>query len=373
MSEDKIAKFYILLIDLFKYPLLFGLLYLYSLLVLSQFPWTESIAQTLTDYFLVAIITIWTGFIDYLPNLVFIFVIAVLTRYVIRFFKYLMTALEDGLIGFPGFDLEWAKPTFQILRFLLIASAVTLAIPYLPGSSSPAVQGMSIFFGILVSLGSTAVAANVVSGLALTYTRAFKIGDRVKIADTEGDVIEKTFLVTQIRTPKNMVVTIPNGMVLGNQIINYSAIEEDDGLILFTTVTLGYDVAWEKVHEVLIGAACATHGVLHQPSPFVLQKGLEDFYVSYELNVYTDQPSRMARIYSDLHQNIQNFCHQNGIEILSPHYAAVRDGNELTVPTQYKPEHYQPPGIRIEGWPLSSKSVMPPVTGNDPSSNGEPP
>ncbi|MCM1981848.1 mechanosensitive ion channel family protein [Lyngbya confervoides] len=347
LSEDQIVQVCMFLVNGIKLPILLGLLYLYLLSVLSLFPWTQDAARVLIHYILTALQTIWNSMVDYLPNLVFIVVICVLSLYVVRFCRFFMSAVERGLIGFPGFDREWSKPTFQILRFLIIAVAVTLSIPYLPGSSSPAVQGMSIFFGILVSLGSTAVAANVVAGLALTYTRAFKIGDRVEIAETVGDVIEKTFLVTQIRTPKNMVVTIPNSRVLGDQIVNYSAHEQGEGLILHTPITLGYDVPWTLVHKVLIEAAIATPGVLHDPKPFVLQKGLEDFYVSYELNAHTREPTRMTKIYSELHQNIQDRCNEHGIEILSPHYGAMRDGNEVTIPETYRAQSYQAPGFRI--------------------------
>ena len=357
LSEEQIAQGAIFLVNLLKLFTVLGLLYVYLLVVLSLFPWTQAFAQNLILYVFIAFQTIWQGFLDYLPNLAFIIIITLITFYFLRFIHFICGALENGLIGFPGFDQEWARPTYQILRFLIIAAGITLSIPYLPGSSSPAVQGMSIFFGILVSLGSTAVAANVVAGLALTYTRAFKIGDRVKIADTVGDVMEKTFLVTQLRTPKNMVVTIPNGMVLSDQIINYSANEHDQGLILHTQVTLGYDVPWEKVHRVLIQAALDTPGVLNDPSPFVLQKGLEDFYVAYELNAYTLKPTQMSRIYSDLHQNIQDICNEHEIEILSPHYSAVRDGNETTIPESYRDAHYQPPGFRLDGFTLLPKVI----------------
>lgn len=362
LSEDQIAHVLILMVNLIKFVLRLGLIYLFLLSVLGLFPKTQFLAKSLVVYVVLAFQTIWFGFVDYLPNLVFIIIIALITFYSIRFIQFVCSALEGGLIGFPGFDQEWARPTYQIVRFLVIAAAITLAIPYLPGSSSPAVQGMSIFFGILVSLGSTAVVANVVAGLALTYTRAFRIGDRVKIADTIGDVIEKTFLVTQIRTPKNMIVTIPNGMVLSDQIINYSANEKDQGLILHTQVTLGYDVPWQKVHRVLIESAIATADVLNDPEPFVLQKGLEDFYVAYELNAYTLSPMKMTRIYSELHQNIQDACNENDIEILSPHYSAVRDGNETTIPESYRESSYEPPGFRFHGF-----NLMPKVVRQDPN------
>jgi small-conductance mechanosensitive channel len=230
----------------------------------------------------------------------------------------------------------------------VIALALVLAFPYLPGSASPAFQGVSIFIGLLLSLGSTSVVANIVSGLVLTYTHAFRVGDRVRIADTVGDVIEKGLLVTRMRTIKNVEITVPNGMVMGSHIINYSAVAQEHGLILNTTITLGYDIPWRLIHETLIKAAQATNGILPEPRPFVLQTSLDDFYVSYELNAYTDQPNKMIVVYSELHQNIQDFCNEAGIEILSPHYGALRDGNPSTIPSDYLPKGYQAPPFQIK-------------------------
>ncbi|HKI52961.1 MAG TPA: mechanosensitive ion channel family protein, partial [Anaerolineales bacterium] len=239
-------------------------------------------------------------------------------------------------------------PTYQLLRFVVIALGLVVAFPYLPGSGSPAFQGVSVFVGVLFSLGSTSVVANIVSGVVLTYTRAFRVGDRVKIADTVGDIIEKGLLVTRVRTIKNVEITIPNGMVMGSHIINYSMVSQERGLILNTTITLGYDIPWRLIHEVLKKAAQATDGILPEPHPFVLQTSLDDFYVSYELNAYTNQPNKMALIYSELHQNIQDSCNEAGIEILSPHYDALRDGNTSTIPSDYLPKDYQAPPFNIK-------------------------
>jgi len=224
-----------------------------------------------------------------------------------------------------------------------------MTFPYLPGSESPAFRGVSIFLGVLFSLGSTAAVANVVAGVILTYMRAFRIGDRVKISDTIGDVIEKTLLVTRVRTIKNEDITVPNAMVLGSHIINYSSSAKDRGLILHTTVTIGYDAPWRKVHELLIAAAHSTEHILKEPSPFILQTALDDFYVSYELNAYTNRPEIMAGIYSSLHQNIQDRFNESGVEIMSPHYAAFRDGNQTTVPGGRTEKDSALPGLNIAG------------------------
>jgi small-conductance mechanosensitive channel len=289
----------------------------------------------------------WQGFIAYLPSLLNLVVIIVITYYSLKLIRFLFGEIQKGTITLSGFYPEWAMPTYELVRFMVIALALVLAFPYLPGSSSPAFQGISVFIGLLFSLGSTSVVSNIVSGVVLTYTRAFSLGDRVKIADTVGDVIEKGLLVTRVRTIKNVVITIPNGMVLGSHIINYSAVSREHGLILNTTVTLGYDISWRLIHETLIKAAQATPGILAEPRPFVFQTSLDDFYVSYELNAYTDQPNQMAVTYSELHQNIQDFCNKAGIEILSPHYGALRDGNQSTIPADQLPKDYQAPPYTV--------------------------
>jgi small-conductance mechanosensitive channel len=263
--------------------------------------------------------------------------------------------IAEGRIRIHGFDREWAGPTFNILRVLIVAFLAVIAFPYFPGSASPAFQGISIFVGVLVSLGSTAAIADVTSGIVLTYTRAFHVGDRVRIADTEGDVVEKTLFVTRVRTVKNVDVTIPNALVMSNHIINFSTQARAGGLLLHTTVTIGYDVPWQTVHRALIDAALATEGIERSPEPFVLQTGLDDFYVHYELNAHTRDAKGKGQTYSALHRNMLERCHAAGIEIASPHLSAVRDGNRLQVPDDYLPKNYAPAAFRVWRLPAAKK------------------
>jgi len=228
-----------------------------------------------------------------------------------------------------------------------LAASVIVAFPYLPGSESPAFKGISVFLGVLLSLGSTSAVAHGVAGTILTYMRAFQVGDFVRIGTDVGEVSEKTLLVTRVRTQKNEVITIPNGTVLGGVVVNYSAEARKRGVIFHTLVTIGYNAPWRQVHELLISAALATEDILHEPSPFVLQTALNDFYVSYELNAFTDRPTNMQNIYSILHQNIQDRFNEAGVEINSPHYASLRDGNETTIPQSYLPKDYRPPAFEV--------------------------
>ena len=191
-----------------------------------------------------------------------------------------------------------------------------------------------MFLGILFSLGSSSAIANAVAGLVITYMRPFRLGDRVKIGEVTGQVIEKTLLVTRVRTTKNEDITVPNASILSGHTINYTSSSKELGLVLHTSVTIGYDVPWRQVHELLIEAAVATNGVNISKEPFVLQTSLDDWYVAYQLNAYTDTPEFMPRIYSELHANIQDKFNEAGVEIMSPHYRAVRDGNAITIPKE---------------------------------------
>lgn len=347
INEERIAALIISLVRGIRAILMLGLFYLYIPLVLSFFPWTRGMATQLFEYILTPIEKVGLSFVSYLPNIFFLLVIGAVTHYAIKFIRFLFAEVEKQTITIPGFYHDWADPTFKIVRFLMIAFAAVVAFPYLPGSDSPAFKGVSVFLGVLFSLGSSSAVSNVVAGVILTYMRAFKLGDRVKIADTVGDVVEKTLLVTRIRTIKNVDVTVPNAMVLGSHITNFSSSAQSYGLILHTTVTIGYDAPWRQVHELLISAALATENILELPAPFVLQTSLDDFYVSYQINAYTDKPSVMARTYSELHQNIQEKFNEAGVEIMSPHYSSLRDGNMTTVPESYLSDSYKPPPFRV--------------------------
>ncbi|GFE60692.1 mechanosensitive ion channel family protein [Geobacter sp. AOG2] len=347
IQEERIAAILIGAAKWVRLLVILGLLYLYIPLVLSFFPWTRGLTPTLLDYVLIPAEKSGHAVISAMPNLFFIIVILIITHYIIKFTRFFFKEIEKQTITLPGFYPDWADPSFKIVRFLIIAFAAVVAFPYLPGSDSPAFKGISVFLGVLFSLGSTSAVANVVAGVILTYMRAFKLGDRVKIAETEGDVVEKTLLVTRVRTIKNIDITIPNAMVLSSHITNYSSSAQAYGLILHTTVTIGYDAPWRQIHELLISAAVATESILEIPAPFVFQTGLDDFYVRYQLNAYTDKPSIMAKTYSLLHQNIQDKFNEAGVEIMSPHYSQIRDGSRTTIPETYLSDDYVPDAIRI--------------------------
>ena len=344
-QELQVVLFLVKIVRWFVYAVL---LYITLPIIFSIFPfsrdWADALFHLIWSPFKGVLIAIW----EYLPNLFSILVIYFVMKNIIRFVRYIFHEIEAEKLKLSGFHADWAMPTYSILKFLLYAFMFVLIFPYLPGSDSNIFKGVSVFIGVLFSLGSSSAIANMVAGLVITYMRPFKIGDRIKIGDVTGDVVEKTLLVTRIRTIKNEVITIPNSSVLNGNTTNYSSEAIEKGLIIHTTVTIGYDVPWKDMHQALIDAALRTNLILDEPKPFVLQTSLEDFYVSYQINAYTREAGKQALIYSNLHQNIQDVCNERGIEILSPHYRAARDGNMTTIPADYLPNDYKSPSFNVK-------------------------
>ena len=328
--------------------IILGLVQTYVAVVLRFFPSTKYASYRITNWVFSELAVFGNSCVGYIPNLLLILFICLVTSYLIKLNQYIFQEISDQRVTIRGFYPDWAEPTAKLVRVLIIAGAVIAVFPYLPGSQSPAFKGVSVFLGVLLSLGSTSAVAHGVAGTILTYMRAFQVGDFVRIGDDVGEVIEKTLLVTRICTQKKEVVTIPNGTVLGGVVVNYSAEAKQKGVIFHTTVTIGYNAPWRHVHELLVSAALATFDVLRDPAPFVVQTALNDFYVGYELNAYTVHPKNMQNIYSELHQNIQDKFNEAGVEINSPHYASLRDGNRTTIPDAYLPRNYKSPVFEVQ-------------------------
>lgn len=319
------------------------------LLIFGQFPATRSYAYQVFLWLWEPLKDIGKGVLGYLPNLFYILVIAAVTRVALRGISYIFEQAHRGAISLePWVHADVARPTSQIFKAVLIIMALFFIAPLIPGTGSTAARGISVILGLMVSFGSTSTVGNLIAGIVLTYMRPFQLGDRVKIGDTLGDVIEKTFLYTKILTIKNEEVIVPSLQALGGSMVNYSAKAAERRLILHTSVTIGYDAPWRIVHDLLIRAAESTADICKDPRPFVLQTSLDDFFVSYQINAYTDQPNRMATIYSELHQNIQDSFNEGGVEIMSPHYLQLRDGNTTTIPADHRAAGYKPPKFLVE-------------------------
>lgn len=332
LDTQKQVNLLIFLANIIRYIFVLLQLLVTVPMLFAIFPQTKDLAYKIIYYIWDPVKSILMGIINYIPNLFTILVIYYAIKYVIKGLRYLASEIDSERLKISGFYADWAMPTFHIIRFLLYAFMIAMIYPYLPGSNSGVFQGISVFVGLIISLGSSTVIGNIIAGFVITYMRPFKLGDRIKLNDTTGNVIEKTAFVTRIRTPKNEVVTIPNSFIMSSHTVNYSSSARNYGLIIHSEVTIGYDAPWRKVHQLLIDAALATPGVQSEPEPFVLETSLSDWYPVYQINAFIKDADQMAKIYSDLHQNIQDHFNKAGVEIMSPHYIATRDGNETTIP-----------------------------------------
>ena len=348
LSADQEMRIVLVLLKALRW--FFNVLFVYLSLsfIFSIFPMTRGWANRLFDLVWQPLITLFSAIWQYIPNMFTILVIVVVMRYFIKLVKYIFTEIDAGKLRIPDFHTDWAMPTYGIVRVLLYAFMLVLIFPYLPGSNSNIFRGVSVFIGVLISFGSSSAISNMVAGLVITYMRPFRIGDKIKIGEITGVVTEKTLLVTRLKTIQNEEITIPNSTVLNGNTTNYSAFSQTDGLRIHTTVTIGYDVPWRTMHETLIEAAKKTKYVLPSPQPFVWQTSLEDFYVAYQINAYVNDPHGMIEILSELHQNIQDECNARGIEIMSPHYRAMRDGNTTTIPADYLDKDYAVPSFKVK-------------------------
>jgi small-conductance mechanosensitive channel len=347
-TADRIKAIIARALKTVRFLVILVLIYTYFHLGLSFFPATQRYALRLYESLLEAIGAMGEAIWHQTPSLAFLAVLFLITRYVLKTLRFFFDQVSAGKVTVTGLDAEVAPITYRLLKLLILAFVLVIAYPYIPGSESSAFKGVSIFLGVLVSLGSTSAIANLIAGVSLTYMRSFRVGDVIKVGDSTGVVLERRLYVTRLKTFKNEVITIPNGTILTSHVTNLSQeVRKGDGLILHTSVTIGYDAPWETVHNLLIDAANRTQHVLKSPPPFVLQTALNDFYVAYEVNAYTDAPEIMPWIYGELHQNIQNTFNEAGVEIMSPHYTQVRDGNQTAIPAGYLPPDYEAPAIRI--------------------------
>lgn len=327
------TRIFINTINIARWGLIVLIAFIMLPIVFSVFPFTQSWASNLIGLFTKplkkAVLAIW----DYIPNLITVFVILFVMRYAVRFVKYIFNEIDKGKLEVNGFHREFAMPTFTIVRFLLQAFTLVLVFPYLPGANSDIFKGISVFIGVLFSLGSSSAISNIIAGLVITYMRPFRIGDRITIADKTGVVIEKSPLVTRLRTIKNEEITIPNSSILSGNTVNYSTFSEE-GICFQVELTVGYEEPWQRIHEMLLNIPSRIARVNQLPAPFVLQKKLDDFYVLYELNVYISKSGEIELAKSEIYQHILNDFLAAGIEMNGPHLLAKLDH----VP-QYQPKN----------------------------------
>jgi small-conductance mechanosensitive channel len=311
------------------------LLFTYLQFVLGLFPSTRWIHLRLADWIVGPLETMGNAVLAAIPNLIFLAILIFVLRWVSKLVRLFYDALGRGTLTFANFDPDWAQPTYKIVRLALIAFGLVVAYPYIPGSQSAAFKGISLFAGIVLSLGSSSIIANLIAGYTMIYRRTYRVGDRVRVGDVVGDVTAVRLQVTNIRTPKNEDVVVPNSVVLGSEVTNYIAYAKSQGLILHTTVGIGYETPWRQVEAMLLMAASRTEGLLREPPPFVLQKLLGDFCVTYEINAYCNDAQAMNRLYTGLHRNILDVFNEYNVQIMTPAYEGDPDQPKVVPKEQW--------------------------------------
>ena len=311
--------------------------------VLAQFPWTRSLSRDMVGFALVPVQILGGGLVASIPSLVFLTVLVIVVRLALRIIRLFFDSVRRGTVRLENFDPEWAEPTYKITRLAVIAFALVVGYPYIPGSNTAAFRGISVFIGIVFSLGSSAAIGNIIAGYMMTYRRALKLGDRVKIGDTVGDVIEMRLQVTHLRSLKNEEIIIPNSQIMTGEVLNYTSLARERGLILHTEVGIGYETPWQQVEAMLLTAADRTEGLAKEPRPFVLEKRLGDFAVTYELNAYSHDVQAMMQLYAALHRNILDVFNACGVQIMTPAYEGDPAEPKVAPPeTWHAPPELQP-------------------------------
>lgn len=336
LDTEKLGHILVFIATILKYIVLLIQFAITIPILFAIFPETEEYATLFLSYIWNPAKDIFKSIGSFIPNLFKIGVIYLCFKYIIRGLKYIANEIATGKLTINGFYTDWAFPTYYILRFLMYSFMMIMIWPLLPNSSSPIFQGVSVFIGLILSLGSTSVIGNLMAGLVITYMRPFRIGDQIKLNDTTGTVLEKTPFVTRIRTPKNEIITIPNSFILSSQTTNYTTSAQSFGIIIHSNITVGYEIPTKQVQDLLLEAADMTSTLLKEPQPFILITELADFYCCYQINGYTKEDKALPRVYTELHKHIIDKFHEAGIEIISPHFYAQRDGNDIMMPPEYK-------------------------------------
>jgi small-conductance mechanosensitive channel len=342
MRASQVRQFAVLGLRIVRFVLTVGLFYIYVPLVLSFIPATRPLAGQVMPVVLGPVRNLALGIVGYLPRLASLILIIMMMRLVIRFVGVIMDAVGREEIRIPGFDPEWSEQTARLARVVLVLATVMIIYPFLPGAGSEVFKGFSLFVGALFTLGASSSVSNMISGIILTYTGSFRIGDRIRVADTTGDVIARGLFVTRIRTVYNEEITVPNNVALGGRVVNYSAARAAGGLALGVTAGIGYDVDWRQVHELMNAAAEGTEHIVNEPEPVVLQQSLGDFAVAYELMAWTDQPGDAIQIASALRQNVIDRFNEAGVEIMTPVVNAVRNSAQPAIPGDHVAQPAQP-------------------------------
>jgi small-conductance mechanosensitive channel len=322
VGHSGLANLAILPVRMLAWTAALLLAYEWAAMVLAFFPYTRPWGESLFDHLLDAVGRIGGGILDALPGLLFVALIFVVTRFVVRIVRAFFESVQSGRVQAGWIDETTARPTGRLLIAIIWLFALVAAYPYIPGSDSEAFKGIGVFVGLMLSIGASGVVNQAVSGLMLMYTKALRPGEYVQVGDTEGTVTSVGFLTTRIETLRNVEVTLPNAYLVGNETRNLSRLAANGGIRVATAVTIGYDTPWRQVQAMLQMAAGRTAKVSQDPPPRVLQTALKDFYVEYTLIVATPQPRDRFAVLNELHGHIQDVFNEFGVQIMSPNYEA---------------------------------------------------
>jgi small-conductance mechanosensitive channel len=343
MRAEQIATGLRNLLTLIRTTVILAFVLVYAGFVLAQWPWTRGASRNMVDFAIGPLEVIARGIVVNIPSFVFLVVLFFVIRVLLRLVRLFFDAVGRGTVTLAGFESDWAQPTYKMVRLAIVAFGLIVAYPYIPGSESDAFRGITVFIGIVFSLGSSTAIANMIAGYMMTYRRAFKVGDRVQIGDAVGEVVETRLQVTHLRSFKNEELVIPNSQILGSQVMNYSSLARTRGLILHTEVGIGYETPWRQVEAMLLEAADRTTGLGKEPKPFILEKKLGDFAVTYELNAYCHNVPAMMQLYSELHRNILDVFNEYGVQIMTPAYEGDPPEPKVVAPKDWYTSPASPP------------------------------
>jgi len=310
-----------------------GLNYIFDL-----FPWTRQININLFSFINTYLLVVGNAILRLIPNLIVLVIIFFATKYLLKLARLFFTRLQTGSIEINSFDRDWAITTFRIFKILVVVFAIVIAYPYIPGSDSSAFKGVTVFLGLLFSLGSPSFISNIIAGYTMTYRRAFKNGDRINVNGEIGFVDGQNLLVTRLRTIKNEEIVFPNSVLLNTSIVNYSTMAKDKGVIISAIAGIGYETPWRQVDAMLKEAAYRTEGLLKDPEPFVLKKLLGDYAITYEINVYCSDVHGIAIHQSRLIENILDVFNENNVQIMTPSYIS-----DPRIPKVVPADQWNPP------------------------------
>ena len=324
IKKPGIVKALVKILAILRIVFLLFLLITIIPLIFDIFSSTQYLSKIIVQWISEPIKNVGIAIIGYLPHLFYIVIIAVITRYVLKILRFFALEIERGILKIKGFHPEWAHTTYVLARMMLWVLALVIMFPHLPGSDSDAFKGISVFLGVLISLGSSSAISNAIAGIVISYMRPFQVGDWIKSGEIIGAVIEKNALVTRLKTINNEDITIPNSAILSGATMNFTSIGKEIGLALNVQVKVRYDYSDNLVEELLIEAALKTNGISPKPHPYIFQISLSELNAVYELNAYTFHPENMYFIKSDLTKNIQSTFRQANIEIFSTQYVEIR-------------------------------------------------